>query len=87
MSLNDFENILDPDDQIVSKVGGAVRAAMSAKESLNYALAEALDASSTFGYELGAEDTKSKIIEAFEAEDSACIGWALSVVAKAFESK
>jgi hypothetical protein len=80
MSLNDFDNVADPDDRIISKIGSAVQAAMAAKEVLNDALAEAIDSSSTFGYELGAEDIKLKIIEAFEAEDSACVGWALGVI-------
>jgi hypothetical protein len=80
MSLNDFENVIDPDDAIISKIGSAVQAAMAAKESLNYALGEAIDSASTFGYELGAEDMKLKIIEAFEADDSVCVSWALGVI-------
>jgi len=82
MSLNDFDTVPspDPDDAIVSKIGGAVRAALSAKESLSYAMTEALDSSTTFGYELGAEDMKLKIIAAFEAEESACNDWALGVI-------
>jgi hypothetical protein len=83
MSLNDFENVPDPDEAIVSKVGSAVRAAMSAKQHLEYSLAEALDSSSTFGYELGAEDMKSKIIQAFEASDSPYTGWALGLIESA----
>ena len=73
----------DKDDVIISKIGSAVRAAMTAKEVLNTALAEAIDSSSTFGYELGAEDMKLKIIEAFEAESDECVGWALGVINKA----
>lgn len=80
MSLNDFETVSDPDDAIVSKIGSAVRAAMSAKEDLQHSIAEAIDASTTFGYELGAEDMKLKIIKAFEDSDGACSGWALGVI-------
>jgi hypothetical protein len=82
MALNDFETVpsVDSDDQIISKIGGAVRAALSAKESLSYAMTEALDSSTTFGYELGAEDMKVKIITAFEASDSAHSDWALGVI-------
>jgi hypothetical protein len=53
---------------------------MAAKEDLRNSMAEAIDASTTFGYELGAEDMKVKILEAFQAEDSACVGWALGVI-------
>lgn len=68
MSLNDFETIpsSDPDDQIVTKIGGAVRAALSAKESLSYAMTEAIDSATTFGYELAVEDTKVKVISALK---------------------
>ena len=82
MSLNDFDNVppVDLDDQIVTKIGGAVRAALSAKEALSYAMTEAIDASTTFGYELGAEDMKLKIIKALEDADSACADWALGII-------
>jgi hypothetical protein len=82
MSLNDFENVppIDLDDVIVTKIGSAVRAAMSAKQELQYSLTEALDSSSTFGYELGSEDMKSKIIKAFENSDSACSEWAQEII-------
>lgn len=68
------------DELIITKIGSAVRAAMAAKETLQTSIAEALDSSSTFGYELGAEDMKFKLIAAFEAEDSACVEWALGVI-------
>jgi hypothetical protein len=68
MSLNDFDNIPDPDDRIISKVGSAVQAAMAAKEVLHNSLAEAIDSSTTFGYELAVEDTKVKIIDILRAE-------------------
>ena len=80
MSLNDFESVSDPDDAIVSKIGSAVRSAMAAKESLQFSIADAIDSSTNFGYELGAEDMKLKIIQAFEASDSAHVGWALGVI-------
>lgn len=70
----------DKDDLIISKIGSAVKAAMDARENLTYSIGEAIDSASTFGYELGAEDTKLKIIEAFENEDSACVSWALGVI-------
>lgn len=68
------------DELIITKIGSAVRAAMAAKETLQHSIAEALDSSSTFGYELGAEDMRLKLIAAFEAEDSACSEWALGVI-------
>jgi len=83
MSLNDFENVPDLDDVIVSKIGASVRSAMSAKQNLQNSIAEAIDSSTNFGYELGAEDMKLKLIQAFEAEDSACVGWALGVIESA----
>lgn len=84
MSINDFDNVSDPDEVIISKIGSAVKSALSAKQDLDYALAEAIDSASTFGYELGAEDTRLKIIEAFNADDSACVGWAIGVIERAF---
>jgi hypothetical protein len=80
MSINDFETLPDPDEEIVSQIGSAVRAAVKAKEDLQYAMSEALDSSSAFGYELGALDMKSKIIKAFENSDSASVEWALGIV-------
>ena len=82
MSLNDFDTVppLDSDEAIVTKIGGAVRAALAAKEDLTYAMSEAIDASTTFGYELGAEDMKLKIIEALQSADSACSTWAIEVI-------
>lgn len=71
---------MDKDDVIISKIGSSVRAAMAAKEALNNATAEALDSASTFGYELGVEDTYGKLIELFENSDSACSGWAVALI-------
>ncbi len=82
MSLNDFESVppIDGDKQIVSKLGGSVRAAMVAKQGLEYSIAEAIDASTNFGYELGAEDMKIKIITALDNSDSACADWAIELI-------
>lgn len=82
MSLNDFESVgsPDPDDVIISKIGGAVRAAMAAKQALADATAEAIDSASTFGYELGVEDTYAKLVDLFENSDSACSSWAVSLI-------
>lgn len=88
MTINDFESVPeDKDEAIVSKMGAAVRQAMQAREELGNALNEALDASSTFGYELGSDDMLTKITEAFEADDSACVGWALGVIERALAPK
>jgi hypothetical protein len=78
-----MQNDNSSDEMIVSKIGSSVRAAMAAKENLHHSIAEAIDSSSTFGYELGAEDMKIRIIEAFENDDSACVGWALGVIESA----
>lgn len=82
MSLNDFETVpsVDEDEKIISKLGGSVRVAMAAKQGLENSIAEAIDASTNFGYELGAEDMKNKIIAALEESDSACAGWAISII-------
>lgn len=68
------------DELIITKMGTAVRAAMAAKEALHNSIAEAIDSSTTFGYELGAEDAKFKLIAAFEAENSPHVEWALGVI-------
>lgn len=67
MSLNDFENVPDPDDAIVSKIGSAVRNAMAAKETLQFSIADAIDSSTNFGYELGVEDEKVRATKLAEA--------------------
>lgn len=69
------------DELIITKIGSAVRAAMAAKENLQHSIAEAIDSSTTFGYELGAEDMKLRIIKAFEASDSGHSEWALDIIA------
>lgn len=75
------------DELIITKIGSAVRAAMAAKEDLQHSIAEAIDASTTFGYELGAEDMKLKIIKAFQDDGDAECDWAISVIESLFESK
>lgn len=84
MSLNDFETIPDPDDAVVSKIGSAVRAAMGAKEDLQRSIADAIDSSTNFGYELGAEDMKSKIISALEADGNDYAIQALATIDSVF---
>jgi hypothetical protein len=73
MSINDFETVPDPDEIIVSKIGPTVRLAMAAKETLNDAIASAIETSTDFGYALGAADERDKLIEALEAEKSALL--------------
>jgi hypothetical protein len=68
------------DELIISKIGSAVHAAVAAKDSLHAAIAEAVDASTTFGYELGAEDKRNEIIELFKKTNSSCSEWAISVI-------
>jgi hypothetical protein len=68
MSLNDFDTIPDPDDKIISKIGPTVRLAMAAKETLNDAIASAIETSTDFGYALGAADERDKLVDALENE-------------------
>lgn len=70
------------DELIVTKIGASVRAAMAAKEDLQHAIAEAIDSSTTFGYELGAEDMKLKIIDALINASHESSEWAVSIVSK-----
>jgi hypothetical protein len=51
------------DEVIVDKVGAAVRQAMKAREDVKNALAEAIDSSSTFGYELGVLDERHRALD------------------------
>lgn len=53
----------EKDEVIVDKIGAAVRQAMKAREELQNALAEAIDSSSTFGYELGVLDERHRILD------------------------
>jgi hypothetical protein len=52
------------DEVIVDKIGQAVRLAMKAREDVQNALAEAIDSSSTFGYELGVLDERHRVLDA-----------------------
>jgi hypothetical protein len=51
------------DEVIVDKIGKAVRQAVKAREDLQNAVAEAIDSSSTFGYELGVLDERHRVLE------------------------
>ena len=51
------------DGVVVDKIGQAVRQAMKAREDVQNALAEAIDSSSTFGYELGVIDERHRILD------------------------
>jgi hypothetical protein len=52
------------DEVVVNKIGQAVRQAMKAREDAQNALAEAIDSSSTFGYELGVLDERHRVLDA-----------------------
>ncbi len=54
----------EKDEVIVDKIGQAVRQAMKAREDVQNALAEAIDSSSTFGYELGVLDERHRVLDA-----------------------
>ena len=51
------------DEVIVDKVGKAVRQAVKAREDVQNALAEAIDSSSTSGYELGVLDERHRVLD------------------------
>jgi len=51
------------DDKVVDKLQIAVRLAMSARQALTDAAAEAIETSSTFGYELGVLDERQRIVD------------------------
>lgn len=51
------------DEVIVSKIGQAIRQAMKSREDVQNALAEAIDSSSTFGYELGVLDERHRVLD------------------------
>ena len=51
------------DDKVVDKLQVAVRLAMSARQALTDAAAEAIETSSTFGYELGVIDERQRIVD------------------------
>jgi hypothetical protein len=75
LSINDFENIDYPDSfdinpDIVSIMGKATNNALLAKEKLQNATSEALDASFSFGFELGAMDEHERIIKLLSEIDT-----------------
>ena len=78
MSIPDFDYELENvdvskvafderDDKVVDKLQIAVRLAMSARQALTDAAAEALETSSTFGYELGVLDERQRAVDIIEA--------------------
>ena len=78
MSIPDFDYELENvdvskvafderDDKVVDKLQIAVRLAMSARQALTDAAAEAIETSSTFGYELGVLDERQRVIDIIEA--------------------
>ena len=69
--MSDEKLFNDPDEYVISKVQVAVQAAMKARKELEEASHEAIDAATTFGYELGAIDKTEEIIEWIEANRSA----------------
>lgn len=78
--MQQVQSLDSGDELVMSKIGSAVHAAISSKESLQNAIAEAIDSSTNFGYELGADDLKSKLIDAFKAENNENVAWALGVI-------
>ena len=62
----DIESVAfdERDEVVVNKIGQAVRQAMKAREDAQNALAEAIDSSSTFGYELGVLDERHRVLDA-----------------------
>lgn len=69
--MADDELFEDPDDFVVSKVQRAVQLAMKARKEMEDASHEAIDAATTFGYELGAIDRAEEIIKWIEENRSA----------------
>lgn len=55
------------DEHVVDKVQRAVSLAMSARQALTDAAAEAIETSSTFGYELGVLDERQRAVDIIEA--------------------
>ena len=69
--MADDELFEDPDDFVVSKVQRAVQRAMKARREMEDASHEAIDAATTFGYELGAIDRAEEIIKWIQENRSA----------------
>jgi hypothetical protein len=61
----------DPDELVVSKVQRAVQIAMQARKEAEDANKEAIDAATTFGYELGVIDREQEILAWIEENRSA----------------
>ena len=55
------------DDKVVDKLQTAVHLAMSARQALTDAAAEAIETSSTFGYELGVLDERQRAIDIIQS--------------------
>jgi hypothetical protein len=60
-------NFDERDEVVVDKLQRAVHLAMSAREALTNAAAEAIETSSTFGYELGVLDERQRALDIIEA--------------------
>jgi hypothetical protein len=78
MSIPDFDYELENvdvskvafderEEVVVDKLQMAVRLAMSARQALTDAAAEAIETSSTFGYELGVLDERQRVVDIIEA--------------------
>jgi hypothetical protein len=63
----DAPNVEDHDDYtlkgVKSKMGMATARVLQAKEKMEYAVDEAFDASTNFGYELGRTDERERVLE------------------------
>ena len=71
--MSEFENVDvsnvafdERDEHVVDKVQRAVSLAMSARQALTDAAAEAIETSSTFGYELGVLDERQRALDIIE---------------------
>lgn len=53
----------EKDEAIVNKIGQAIKQAVKSREDAQNALAEAIDSSSTFGYELGVLDERHRVLD------------------------
>lgn len=80
MNIPDFDYQLESDgvdvskvtfdereDVVVDKLKTAVNLALSARQALTDAAAEAIETSSTFGYELGVLDERQRAVDIIEA--------------------
>jgi len=69
--MSDDQLFEDPDNFVVSKVQRAVQIAMQARKEAEDANKEAIDAATTFGYELGVIDREQEILAWIEENRSA----------------